>query len=174
MFAPISFMRIASDVRKHTAVVHVVAVDDESYPLFHVALCVEKGCARDGIAPLEAAAKIILWFRLCLYNRIVHRCALYLYPAHEIRIFGFQIRICLRRLPCGQADCFFLHPLGQFIELLACAACKQDIYHKPAQRHHDQPDAQAHEQAHGPARQTLRPLFRPFCLFQSCFLDTFK
>ena len=77
-------------------------------------------------------------------------------------------------LPCGQADCFFLHPLGQFIELLACAACKQDIYHKPAQRHHDQPDAQAHEQAHGPARQTLRPLFRPFCLFQSCFLDTFK
>ena len=84
---------------------------------------------------------------------------LYLYPAHEIRIFGFQIRICLRRLPCGQADCFFLHPLGQFIELLACAACKQDIYHKPAQRHHNQPDAQAHEQAHGPARQTLRPLF---------------
>ena len=79
-------MRIASDVRKHTAVLHVVAVDDESYPLFHVALCVEKGCARDGIAPLEAAAKIILWFRLCLYNRIVHRCALYLYPAHEIRI----------------------------------------------------------------------------------------
>lgn len=110
---------------------------------FPCRLCVEKGCARDGIAPLEAAAEDnTVVPPLSVQQDSSPMCPLSLSSPRNPD-FRLQIRICLRRLPCGQADCFFLHPLGQFIELLACAACKQDIYTSP------------------PSATTISPMHRP-------------